>query len=231
VFLHHVAEPVVNGWHLVAGNEEAKLAVAALDEILSLSTHLNSQAIVYNNTPTSAEAALTHLRSVVQAGNPITPTTLRAPDEDSFRVREIADRASGVTYRELFGEYLAGATWIKIADPYIRQAYQVENLEDFLGQMSLAKPCQVELTTMYDEYPRYGSSSERESKQRLDQLNQRLAATGAIQFSYKFDPTIHDRLIQTAGWQIIPGRGLDIYYPPEDGERPAKQCQIVYLRK
>ena len=231
VFLHHVAQPAASSWHLVAGNGEAKLAVAALDEVLSLSTRLNRQAIVYNDAPVPAEAALAHMRSIVQAGRPITPTAFRALDASSFRVHEIADRESDVTYRELFGEYLAGASWIKIIDPYIRQAHQVENLEDFLNQMPLAKSCEVELITMYADYPRFGASGESESRQRLDQLKQKLAAAGVIQFSYHFDSTVHDRLIQTTGWQIILGRGLDIYYPPENGERPAKQCNIVYLRR
>lgn len=231
VFLHHVPEPAANVWHLAAGNGEAKLVVAALDEVLSLSTRLNRQAIIYNDAPTLTEAALAHLRSIVQAGRPITPTAFRALDTNSFRVREIADREPDVTYRELFGEYLAGASWIKIIDPYIRQAYQVANLEVFLNQMPLAKPCRVELITMYADYPRYGASGESESRQRLDQLKQKLTSTGSIQFSYQFDSTIHDRLIQTTDWQIILGRGLDIYYPPDNGERSARQCNIVYLRR
>jgi hypothetical protein len=37
-------------------------------------------------------------------------------------------------------------------------------------------------------------------------------------FSYQFDPEIHDRMIETEDWQIVLGRGLDFYYPPELGQ-------------
>jgi hypothetical protein len=58
-----------------------------------------------------------------------------------------------------------------------------------------------------------------------------------IKFSYTFDPQIHDRFIETEQWQIILGRGLDLYYPPESGRahlsqaRQAKKCRIIFLSK
>jgi hypothetical protein len=55
--------------------------------------------------------------------------------------------------------------------------------------------------------------------------------------NYAFDPQIHDRFIETEQWQIILGRGLDFYYPPDPGRvhlpqsRRAKKCRIIFLPK
>lgn len=231
VHLVQVPEPDAGGWQAVVGQEGTGLAVGVLDEMLSLSVHLNHQAVVYNDTPACVDAARGRIRSAIQAGRRLTAAAFRVLNDHTFRVRDIQDREPGMTYQALFGEYLAGAAWVKIVDPYIRQAYQVENLKEFLQSMALGNPCRVELVTMYAERLRYGGSGEGESRQRLDELRRELSAAGKIQFSYGFDPSIHDRQIETGAWQMIPGRGLDIYYPEEGGQRLARPCRIVYLRK
>jgi hypothetical protein len=112
--------------------------------------------------------------------------------------------------------------------------YQVRNLEDLLRAVGPGSGRKVDLVTMYDKNDRYGLSEERASRQRLDALRERLGRSG-VNFSYSFDPQIHDRLIETDDWQIILGRGLDMYYPPERPgaaqERRAKHCRIIYVQK
>lgn len=99
-------------------------------------------------------------------------------------------------------------------------------LRPFMPHAVLADPL------MYQKDDHYGLSEEAISRQRLDALKQRLARKG-IQFSYGFDRQTHDRLIDTDDWQILLGRGLDMYYPPErdaaPGVRRAKSCRIVFI--
>jgi hypothetical protein len=90
----------------------------------------------------------------------------------------------------------------------------------------------VELVTMYERNDRYGLSEEVRSRERLEALTSRLQRKGFL-FSYRFDPEIHDRMIETENWQIVLGRGLDFYYPPEPGQaaRRARRCRIIYIPK
>src|SRR5260370_5215577 len=84
--------------------------------------------------------------------------------------------------------------------------------------------------TAVERNERYGLSEETRSRERLDALKARLERRG-FQFSYRFDPESHDRMIETENWQIVLGRGLDFYYPPEPGQkgRRARRCRIIYI--
>lgn len=44
----------------------------------------------------------------------------------------IRENQGGVTYKDLFGEYLRTAKEINVTDPFIRQPYQIDNLVDFI---------------------------------------------------------------------------------------------------
>lgn len=48
---------------------------------------------------------------------------------------------------------------------------------------------------------------------------------------YRFDPEMHNRMIETENWQIVLGHGLDFYDPPEPGQRTrrARGCKIIYI--
>ncbi|NCC31618.1 MAG: hypothetical protein EOM24_06265, partial [Chloroflexia bacterium] len=227
-------EPAASGtWNLVAhGGDAVGIALASLEALPDLSPHFNHQHLVYHNEPTVIEAAVQFVRSRLQTGTPITLETLQAPKADGYRVREIADGEAGVTYEQILGAYLADVTWLRIIDPYIRQAYQVRNLATLLREVTVPSGCRVELVTMYDENGQYSYSGEAEVRQRLDELKRKLATRG-VTLTYTFDPTLHDRQIETADWRIVLGRGLDIFHPPEpsQSQRRAKQCRVIYLRK
>jgi len=92
--------------------------------------------------------------------------------------------------------YLATARSIRIIDPYVRQEFQVRNIDDLLTSVRDSKGCRVELVTMYERNDRYGLSEEVRSRERLDALKTRLERKGFL-FAYRFDPEIHDRMIET----------------------------------
>ncbi|MGK0721049.1 BREX system Lon protease-like protein BrxL [Leucobacter sp. W1478] len=124
--------------------------------------------------------------------------------------REFQENQRGVSYETLLMPYLHGATDITIVDPYIRLPHQGRNLVDLLALLAAAKDpadeIAVTLVTKEDrgEY----------AQQHLLMLKdiQDSAATVGIQFTVKWDETIHDRSIRTDhGWKLVLGRGLDIF--------------------
>jgi ATP-dependent Lon protease len=173
---------------------------------------------------------LDDLRSVLAKGKPITLSDLQGPKQEEYRVTDIEDGDPARSYQNVFGTYLATARSIRIIDPYVRLEFQVRNVEDLLASVRDPKGCQVELVTMYEKNDRYSLSEEVRSRERLDALKTRLGRKGFL-FGYRFDPEIHDRMIETENWQIVLGRGLDFYYPPEPGQpaRRARRCRIIYI--
>lgn len=49
----------------------------------------------------------------------------------------IRENQGGVTYKDLFGEYLRTAKEINVTDPFIRQPYQIDNLVDFIQMVKM----------------------------------------------------------------------------------------------
>jgi hypothetical protein len=236
VKLYHVKPPVPAAWQMVFGAGEDLLAVAAMDGILSLSQGLDTQAIVYTADMGACQKASEAIQAVLKAGKPITVASLNAPRESAYEVVDIEDGDRGWTYERLFGKRLASAKRIRIIDPYIRTDYQVQRVEDLLGVLPSPQGCCVELQTMYEKNDRFGLSEEAATRKRLDGLKNRLSKKG-LALDYAFDETIHDRCIETDDWQIILGRGLDFYYPPDPGRtaslqaRRTRKCRIIYLPK
>jgi ATP-dependent helicase YprA (DUF1998 family) len=235
--LVHVRDAHALQWHLAFGkNADNAFIIATHGELPSLSANFDHQNIFYNAERGIRQSAKEQIQMILTAGTKITPDWLKSPAKASYRIVDIEDGQRGVTFEELFGEYLANARKIKIIDPYIRMDYQVRNLEQLLSLVTLGDSCQVELVTMYEKDDRFGLSEESKSRQKLDALQQRLAVRG-IDFNYSFDPIAHDRMIETEAWQIILGRGLDIYRAPEKDHlgnflpRKARKCSIIFLRK
>ena len=121
----------------------------------------------------------------------------------------IRDNQSGISYDNLFGAYLLGATEIKVVDPYIRLPYQLRNFMELAKLISEKKDTEVEVklhlvTANNEEYIE-------NAKEAFEQMSYSLESLGII-FSYEFDDYIHDRSISMDnGWKIILGRGLDIW--------------------
>lgn len=148
----------------------------------------------------------------------------------------ILDNQTGISYENLFGDYLAGANAVTLIDPYIRLPYQLRNFMEFAKLLSEKKnkenELQLHLITNNNEDFIEGA------KEAFSQITYSLETIGII-FTYEFDENIHDRSIKIDnGWKIVLGRGLDIWqktggwydvneYIQE--KRLCKACEVTYV--
>lgn len=135
------------------------------------------------------------------------PRIQPVPQVKNITIRE---NQSGISYQSLFGDYIKGAAQITIEDAYIRLPYQIKNLIEFLSLIAQQKEIDADVkvnlvTWNSEEYIP-------DSIDAFDEIKESVADIG-IDFNYEFKD-IHDRKISTdKGWDIILGRGLDIYEP------------------
>lgn len=151
--------------------------------------------------------------------------------------RIILDNQTGISYGNLFGAYLGGATIIQLIDPYIRLPYQLRNFMEFTRLLFEKKNPDVEiklhLVTNNNEDFIAGA------KEAFAQITYSLETIGIL-FTYEFSENIHDRsILMDNGWKIILGRGLDIWqktggwydvneYIQE--KRLCKACEVTYIQ-
>ena len=147
----------------------------------------------------------------------------------SFRLGQ-----TGVTYRDLFADYLHDANEITVEDPYIRAPWQIKNFVDFCTMLintRTVEDLKLHLVTNEDE------TKAPDLIDKLDDIKDDLALSG-ISFDYKIRD-FHDRTIKTdTGWTIMMGRGLDIYekYSPysvaanKQELRKCKEFMVTYLK-
>lgn len=147
----------------------------------------------------------------------------------------------GVTFEELFGPYLAGATHITVTDPYLRLFHQLRNLMELLETISEhnveAEALTVHVVTAQDEF-----NSEKQTDS-LEKITDACRSVG-IRFSWEYDTsgTKHDRDITTnTGWKIVLSRGLDIFQKFELNDafnftnrmqrhRQCKEFNVTYVK-
>ncbi len=150
----------------------------------------------------------------------------------------IQDGITGVTYEELFCNYLKGATSIEIREPYLRNNHQLGNLKKFIELLKEQEIniC-VDLITAIST-GRFASDFTKE--QQFESLNS-LAAylhDRGIEFNYGFDNRSHVRRITADNETIIKSdRGLHIYkefeaYNGEDNFslRICKMTEVDYIK-
>jgi ATP-dependent Lon protease len=204
---------------------------------------------VYQKVKTGEEVPVETLENISN-GMAAEPTSTAVATEESKeqstsgkrpRIPILAERSrsfrlgqTGVTYRELFADYLHDAQEITVEDPYIRTSWQVKNFVDFctmLIETRLVEGLQLHLVTNEEE------AKTPDLIDRLDDIKDDLALTG-IEFDYKIRD-FHDRTIKTdTGWTIMMGRGLDIYekYSPysvaanKQELRKCKEFMVTYLK-
>lgn len=150
----------------------------------------------------------------------------------------IRDNQTGVSYDNLFGAYLLGATDIKVIDPYVRLPYQLRNFMELAKLIAEKKEPGTEVklhlvTANNEEYIE-------NAKDAFEQMEYSLESIGIL-FSYEFDENAHDRsIVMDNGWKIVLGRGLDIWqktggwydineYMQE--KRLCKGCEVTFVRK
>ena len=147
----------------------------------------------------------------------------------------------GVSFDQLFGPYLEGASEIVVTDPYIRLFYQARNMMEFLETVaSLKDPGEevaVHLVTTRDEY------EDNRQEEYLEEMQASAASVG-VRFTWEFDDSgaLHARHIVTdTGWKVLLDRGLDIFqrYEMNDAfafanrmqeQRAVKAFEVTYLR-
>ena len=121
----------------------------------------------------------------------------------------VRENQGGVTYDNLFGDYIVNAHEINITDPFIRHPYQIDNLVDLI-QMIISRSIDQEGLKIHVSTQNDDDEKVSEIIDSFDELKDELQLMG-IEFSYDFNAD-HDRFITTdTGWTIVLGRGLDIY--------------------
>ena len=202
--------------------------------------------VIYRFVHEVAEGDTGGLPEPVPASN-ASPSTPGAPVESQSAEPELKEQhivvmenQRGLSYEELFGPYLKGATHITITDPYIRLFYQARNLTGFLEtvvrQKAASDEVQVNLVTVDDEF--------KGEQQRVwfDQIQSSMLTVIKFAFSFDGSGTQHSRHIVTdTGWKIALDRGLDIFQQYEindafqltnrvQSQRPCKAFEVTYLR-
>jgi ATP-dependent Lon protease len=156
-------------------------------------------------------------------------------DDLEEKTINIGEGEKGHSYKNLFSQYLKGATLIRIIDPYIRLEYQIRNLISFIGAIDTVEgPVDIKLTTSTesDYYKNIVTS-------KFDEIANSLGDHG-ITFQYEFRNGLHRRAIEIDnGWKIILDRGLDIYQKPDtkyelseidQTKRICRETEIVFLK-
>jgi ATP-dependent Lon protease len=144
---------------------------------------------------------------------------------------------TGYSYDSLFAEYLEGAKFVEIQEPYLSNGYQLQDLTRFAETVVKIGDCKkLSLTTKVCDTP----EDTLKVQDGLNQLKAALEEVG-IDFEYTFSDTIHARYIETdTGWNISLDRGLHIYQPIaknyylmgyyELALRPCKETKIIYMK-
>jgi ATP-dependent Lon protease len=150
--------------------------------------------------------------------------------------RILRDNQTGVTYANLFGAYLVGATTVTVVDPYVRLPYQLRNFMEFAKLVCEMKvegeEVKLHLVT--------GNNEEyiEDSKNAFRNMAMSLEPAG-VMLTFEFDESGHDRaIILDNGWKIVLGRGLDIWQKTggwfdlaeyAQDKRLCKGCEVSYL--
>lgn len=177
--------------------------------------------IILSETPASSQA-------------PVQPAPKRQPELVAHKL-DVRENQRGISYYKLFGDYVRTATQVEITDPFIRLPYQIYNLLAFI-QM-LKDTCEhpedlhIVLSTQNDD------DKIPEMIDIFDDMASELQASGIV-FEYNFNAD-HDRCIKlNNGWDIVLGRGLDIFepisrYSLEAISQEARRCKaftVTYVK-
>lgn len=149
----------------------------------------------------------------------------------------IHDNQTGISYKNLFADYLLGATKVQVVDPYIRMPYQAKNLIEFCQVLAEVKAPDADVDLHVITW-----NKDECIPDVIDwfvEIQDSIAPLG-INFTWTFED-LHDRNITTdTGWKIKLGRGLDIFEKVEgffntanvvQELRLCKNCEIGYLRE
>lgn len=172
----------------------------------------------YKNKPTSdqndldetasGDEGMVSLYATGQATGKSAPPQPKGPQEGHLTFQE---NRRGISYDDLFGQYLLGASKITVTDPYIRIFYQIRNFMEFLETVIKHRASGDEITVHL-----ITAQDELKPDQQLEYFSKMGEAATAlgVNFSWEFDKsgTIHARhIVADTGWKISLDRGLDIF--------------------
>lgn len=153
----------------------------------------------------------------------------------------ISENQRGISFDNLFGQYLIGAKKITITDPYIRVFHQIRNLMEFLETVVKFKQKEDEIILHLITQPDDMRGDQQETY--LGQVQQSADGHG-INFTWEYDNkgTTHARHIVTDnGWKISFDRGLDVFHRFEMNDafnlnnrlqetRACRAFEVTYLK-
>lgn len=122
------------------------------------------------------------------------------------------ENQKGVTYDNLFGAYLKGATQITITDPYLRIFFQLRNLMEFIESIIKHKNEDDEIA-LHIITGKEDRNLDGKQDEFLEQIQESVASAG-VKLTWEYDETntIHARhIVMNNGWKISLDRGLDIF--------------------
>lgn len=175
-----------------------------------------------------------------QPETPATPERPRRPRISNLQQGHKTFRMgqTGVTYKDLFADYLRNAKVITVEDPYaINAPWSARNFMEFVAMLVDTRDVDglvINLVSKGDP----DDSKHAEIIDRRDAIEDDLTGLG-IEFHHTFRD-FHDRCIKTDdGWTIALGRGLDIFEKYEtlsvaasrQDKRKCKEFSITYLRQ
>lgn len=185
--------------------------------------------IVYKAAPKSVEGVTENAESKSE--------TVKSKIEPKPGQKILRDNQTGISYNNLFSDYMFGANEITLSDPYIRMPYQMHNLLEFCMMLVKNKGVEEEIKLKVITWNEPEEMLE-ESKNNLEEIAASVFDSGII-MTYEFNSTVHDRsIVANNGWKIILGRGLDIFQKVEgrlniadlfQEKRQCKECEITYL--
>jgi ATP-dependent Lon protease len=209
--------------------KRVKDQLAKMDETFEKLTFSRTDKNTQQETIIETLEVLTYQKEIIQEETDDVRTSMikvtKAPTLQAKTI-EIKDNETGVSYFNLFAEYLKGATEIHVIDSYIRYPYQINNFIEFCSMLHKLKPkgdeLKLKLTTWNDS-----EENRNTSDVHFIDVTESLEAF-EIDFEYEFDAQIHDRyIIANNGWKIILGRGLDIFQKVEDRFSMARYSQVL----
>ena len=124
---------------------------------------------------------------------------------ESLPLQAPAPAPSMWNYRTVLEQFLRPAHWIKVTDPFCRNARQMESLLLLAALVEKPSECRMHLITRRDEF----GQPDRQL-QLLQSIQTKLAAIG-MAFTYDIGNCIEERSIATERWEIRLNKGLDLF--------------------
>ena len=201
-----------NGEKVVVYCPESKYSVATQNPRKALGVE-----VLEEPKPAPTEPKPVVSRPIAEASSASAPVAsaidadIEEPTGPQEKTIDVQYGDTGYSYDELFGEYLKGATIVKLEEPYLAHGYQMTNLVRFVELLVKIGDCKMfQLVTKPGESPEESSAISNSLKQLKDTLAD--MEGNNMQFEYEFDENSHDRYIRTSNnWDITLGRGLHFY--------------------